>query len=169
MVGAKQFDPAAALDRALAVFWHKGYEATSIQDLELATGLGRGSLYNAFKDKESLFLEALPCVEGDNEDLLRVLPMEQEAIGEESGAGIRLGVPREWDTHRQILDRPLVSRGQQILRRRGQDAQQPIGVGRGAVVERQRHALDLCTVDGIIGLGEPDVPGECADREGEQA
>lgn len=47
------------LDRALDVFWQHGYEGTSVQDLVEATGLGRGSLYGTFADKESLFLEVL--------------------------------------------------------------------------------------------------------------
>ncbi len=59
MAGVKQFDRKAVLDRAALAFWRSGYEATSIQDLESATGLGRGSLYNAFGDKQALFLEVL--------------------------------------------------------------------------------------------------------------
>lgn len=49
------FDRDTVLDQAMAVFWQNGYEATSIQDLVDATGLNRGSLYNAFKDKHGLF------------------------------------------------------------------------------------------------------------------
>jgi TetR/AcrR family transcriptional repressor of nem operon len=59
MAGAKQFDPEAVLSAAMRLFWRQGYDATSIQDLEAATGLGRGSLYNAFGDKETLFLKVL--------------------------------------------------------------------------------------------------------------
>jgi TetR/AcrR family transcriptional repressor of nem operon len=59
MVGARQFDHDTVVDRAMMVFWRKGYGATSIQDLEQATRLRRGSLYNAFGDKEGLFVAAL--------------------------------------------------------------------------------------------------------------
>ncbi|MGC2130064.1 MAG: TetR/AcrR family transcriptional regulator, partial [Candidatus Aquilonibacter sp.] len=55
----KDFETDEVLDRAAEVFWRAGYEATSILELEAATGLGRGSLYNAFGDKEGLFLAVL--------------------------------------------------------------------------------------------------------------
>lgn len=44
------------MDRAREVFWFKGYGATSMQDVATATGVLRGSLYNAYRDKETLFL-----------------------------------------------------------------------------------------------------------------
>jgi TetR/AcrR family transcriptional regulator, transcriptional repressor for nem operon len=59
MAGVKQFDRNEALDRAMVTFWTRGYEATSIDDLVQATGIGRGSLYGTFGDKRQLFLAAL--------------------------------------------------------------------------------------------------------------
>jgi|SRR5579859_2958628 len=59
MVGVRRFDREAVLDRAAQLFWREGYESASIEDLERVTGLGRGSLYNTFGDKEALFLAAL--------------------------------------------------------------------------------------------------------------
>lgn len=59
MARPKAFHPDEALDRALAVFWRKGYEATSVADLVEALGVNRGSLYATFKDKRALFLAAL--------------------------------------------------------------------------------------------------------------
>jgi TetR/AcrR family transcriptional repressor of nem operon len=55
----KQFDPDAAVDRAMEVFWRKGYASTSPQDLVDELGIGRGSLYNAFGSKRALFELAL--------------------------------------------------------------------------------------------------------------
>jgi TetR/AcrR family transcriptional regulator, transcriptional repressor for nem operon len=64
MVGMKQFDQDAVLDRIVAAFWEGGFEGTSIDDLVAATGLKRGSLYNAFGDKEAMFLKALDRYRG---------------------------------------------------------------------------------------------------------
>ena len=55
----KEFDVDHALRRALEVFWAKGYEATSVQDLVDAMGIQRASLYGTFGDKHSLYLQAL--------------------------------------------------------------------------------------------------------------
>ncbi|MBN3801539.1 helix-turn-helix transcriptional regulator [Paraburkholderia sp. Ac-20336] len=56
MAGVRQFDEGAALETALPLFWQKGFAATTMQDLAAATGIQRGSLYNAYGDKETLFL-----------------------------------------------------------------------------------------------------------------
>lgn len=59
MARTREFDEEEVLERALEVFWRRGYGATSVEDLTVATGLGRGSLYGAFGDKEALFLTCL--------------------------------------------------------------------------------------------------------------
>lgn len=48
-----------ALDAAMDAFWTHGYEATSLADLMEATGLKKGSIYKAFADKHTLFMQAL--------------------------------------------------------------------------------------------------------------
>ena len=51
MARPKSFDDAAVLDRALQLFRQRGFEGTSMSDLEAHLGLGRQSLYNTFGDK----------------------------------------------------------------------------------------------------------------------
>lgn len=59
MARQKEFDRTRALDRAMQLFWCRGYEATSIQDLVEHMGINRGSLYDTFGDKAALFGAAL--------------------------------------------------------------------------------------------------------------
>jgi AcrR family transcriptional regulator len=58
MVGARQFDEQEVIALALDVFWRKGLHDATMQDLATATGVQRGSLYNAYGDKEEIFLRA---------------------------------------------------------------------------------------------------------------
>lgn len=59
MARTKEFDRERALERAMQVFWTKGYAATSLDDLLEATGIGRQSLYDTFGSKRALFGEAI--------------------------------------------------------------------------------------------------------------
>ena len=58
MVGVRQFDEDNVIATALDVFWRKGLHDATMQDLAAATGVQRGSLYNAYGDKEAIFLRA---------------------------------------------------------------------------------------------------------------
>src|SRR5207249_10480622 len=55
----RAFDPDAALERAMHVFWAKGYECASLSDLTRAMRINRPSLYAAFGNKEQLFRKVL--------------------------------------------------------------------------------------------------------------
>jgi AcrR family transcriptional regulator len=55
----RQFDAEEALDRAMEVFWVRGYEGATLPELTAAMGINRPSLYAAFGNKEQLFRKAL--------------------------------------------------------------------------------------------------------------
>jgi TetR/AcrR family transcriptional regulator, transcriptional repressor for nem operon len=59
MARPKEFDRDIAVERAMSVFWSKGYAATSTDDLLQAMKIGRQSMYDTFGDKRRLYVEAL--------------------------------------------------------------------------------------------------------------
>jgi AcrR family transcriptional regulator len=65
----RAFNVDQALDRALHVFWEKGYEGTSIVDLTEAMGINPPSLYAAFGNKETLFKKALDRYETRRDEI----------------------------------------------------------------------------------------------------
>jgi AcrR family transcriptional regulator len=75
------FDVDAAIDRALTVFWSKGYEGASISDLTEAMGIRPSSFYAAFGSKEALFRRALDRYMDGPSGYLRVALSEPSALG----------------------------------------------------------------------------------------
>ena len=59
MARPREFDEAEALDRAMVVFWKKGYRNTSLDDLLEAMGIQRGSFYNTFGSKRETYLRTI--------------------------------------------------------------------------------------------------------------
>jgi TetR/AcrR family transcriptional repressor of nem operon len=59
MARPRTFDEGEALDRAMEVFWKKGYQNTTTDDLMHAMGIQRGSFYNAFGSKKEVYLRTL--------------------------------------------------------------------------------------------------------------
>ena len=55
----REFDSAEVIDKAIEVFWQKGYESTSVQDLVDTMGINRASIYGAFGSKGGLFAAAM--------------------------------------------------------------------------------------------------------------
>src|SRR5258706_12017620 len=82
MARPREFDPDTVLERAMQVFWAKGFESTSLDALCDATRLNRSSLYAAFGDKRALFLETIDrygdrAVARISAALLRPLPIRE--------------------------------------------------------------------------------------------
>lgn len=85
MVGVRQFDENAALAAALETFWTQGLAATTMPDLARATGVQRGSLYNAYGDKETIFLRAFDLYED------RFLKAVEASLAEEDAGKLLSG------------------------------------------------------------------------------
>src|SRR5262245_1864258 len=73
-----EYDKERSLNAALAVFWRKGYEATSLADLCDAMGMSKSTLYAVFGDKRQLFLSAIRAY---SDDLLAELRKTYETSG----------------------------------------------------------------------------------------
>ncbi|WP_051943577.1 TetR/AcrR family transcriptional regulator [Streptacidiphilus rugosus] len=83
MARPRTFDEDAILDRAMLLFWRKGYEATAMSDLVEELGLGRGSIYAAFGDKHQLFVRALTrYLDFQNNLLTTALDAEGPAVAQ---------------------------------------------------------------------------------------
>ncbi len=59
MARPRSFDKTMVLNQVMILFWEKGYGATSMMDIQKATGLKPGSLYDSFGDKHQLFMQAV--------------------------------------------------------------------------------------------------------------
>ena len=64
------FDRDAVVAAAITAFWAKGFEATTLSDLESATGLDRSSIYNSFGGKDGLYRSAAAAYVDSAEDVL---------------------------------------------------------------------------------------------------
>ena len=73
----KEFDPDLALEKAMEVFWRQGFDGTSVQDLVDHMGINRGSLYDTFGDKKSLFMKVLDRYAEQQETCGLVQALEQ--------------------------------------------------------------------------------------------
>jgi len=77
----KSYERSEVLDRAMRLFWARGYEGTHLSDLVAATGLNRFSLYNEFGGKEGLYRAALAHYVAGLGALLAILDREPLGLG----------------------------------------------------------------------------------------
>lgn len=68
----RKTDPDDALEASMRVFWEKGYEATSMNDLVDATGMAKPGLYANFGDKEALFNKALTSYANERGERMQI-------------------------------------------------------------------------------------------------
>jgi TetR/AcrR family transcriptional regulator, transcriptional repressor for nem operon len=80
MARTKEFNEDQALDKAIEIFWHKGYNGTSAQDLVDYLNLSRSSIYDTFGDKQKLFTKSLQRYQKKAQDQLIQLFEESENI-----------------------------------------------------------------------------------------
>jgi TetR/AcrR family transcriptional regulator, transcriptional repressor for nem operon len=76
MARPKKFDKEEVLKLATEIFWRKGFEATSVQDLVEQTKVNKQSLYDTFGDKHSLYLAALCRYRAESENQFGCLAAE---------------------------------------------------------------------------------------------
>ena len=82
MARPQQYDRSIVTDRAMHLFWHKGYYTTPVSEIIKITGLQAGSLYSAFGSKEGLLLATLKRYTDQMEQMITHLLSERESAKE---------------------------------------------------------------------------------------
>jgi TetR/AcrR family transcriptional repressor of nem operon len=78
----KEFNEQEVLEKAVALFWEKGYHASSMQDIVETLGLSRSSIYGTFGDKRALFEKAFEAYRVENYNRLKTFFDTQESVKE---------------------------------------------------------------------------------------
>ena len=98
-----EFDRPKAVNRALVLFWRKGYQATSLTDMLETMDIGRSSFYAAFKDKRIFYIECLDLFADRTLHLLQNARSEKppvealENFFQRNFMGMRgIGVKKNW-------------------------------------------------------------------------
>jgi TetR/AcrR family transcriptional repressor of nem operon len=82
MARTKDFDENEVLSKAIQLFWYKGYNGTSMQDLVDALGISRSSLYDTYTDKHTLFVKALESYQNTGAGQIQAIIDETESAKE---------------------------------------------------------------------------------------
>lgn len=83
MARTKDFDENEVLSKAIQLFWFKGYNGTSMQDLVDALGISRSSLYDTYTDKHTLFVKALESYQNTGAAKIQEI-IDQTALAKET-------------------------------------------------------------------------------------
>lgn len=81
MAGQKAFDIDLAIEKAMQLFWQRGYERTSLNDLLEYLDISRSSFYNAFNDKRTLFISVLKRYEQAVHDVIIIQTLRDHESG----------------------------------------------------------------------------------------
>ncbi|HEY8937936.1 MAG TPA: TetR/AcrR family transcriptional regulator [Cyclobacteriaceae bacterium] len=84
MARTKDFDEDEILNKAVSLFWHKGYNGTSMQELVDVLGISRSSLYDTYIDKHTLYVKSLEyyqnTVSGNLTSVVNNAPSAKDAV-----------------------------------------------------------------------------------------
>lgn len=103
MARPRAFDEHLVLSRAMETFWEQGYHGTSPADLAQATGIAKGSLYNAFTSKRALFERCLELYQEQITELARALMERPGTTHDALGEALRAVVDADRDHPRGCL------------------------------------------------------------------
>ena len=92
MPRSKTFDKEVVLNKAMELFWEKGFHATSIQDLVTHLGINRASLYDTFGDKEKLFLSSIESYIEHNQNNIKQYLSQFENVVEGIRSLFHMGI-----------------------------------------------------------------------------
>ena len=145
MAGVRQFDEQDVIAIALDVFWRKGLHDATMQDLAAATGVQRGSLYNAYGDKEAIFLRAF------DQYAAQFLEAAGNALAQGDAAAARL---------RNFLDMIVVNMTSGSPPRGCLTTRTALDPGISRTAVRQRVQSLLSQLEQLIGKAITSAPGK---------
>jgi AcrR family transcriptional regulator len=144
------FDPEEALDKALRVFWERGYEGASLTDLTKAMGINRPSLYATFGNKEELFRKVLDRYTAGTTSYF------QEALREPNA---RAAVEKLLMSAAEALQTPgephgcLLVQGALVCGSESEAVRGELGVRRAAAETQIRERLERARAEGDLPAG----------------
>ncbi|NEI73167.1 TetR family transcriptional regulator [Rhizobium lusitanum] len=144
----REFDVDRTLEAALAVFWQKGYEGTSLEDLTRATGVARPGLYAVFGNKEALFFKAIERYDVEHMTYLR------EALAEPK---VHAAVRRFFEGAIEVQTLGDVGRGCAVMNSTlaCSDEAEPV---RQALIARQKLTEDAWRIKFERGVRDGELP-----------
>lgn len=80
MARKKQYIEEEVIEKAMALFWRKGYEVTSMQMLEKEMGINKFSIYSSFGNKDGVFLESIKCYKRKIKEITGKLKLSSNGV-----------------------------------------------------------------------------------------